>query len=108
MKKESTNHTLFHHAIWILWKVFLAAALVFLIERFIRKGLAHPRHHVNPIFALLSVLFSIVLTTIVILLMYLAIQDCQNTYEAVRGRMEVKPSSVSVARDCPTAVSEHV
>ena len=108
MKKEDANHTLFRHAIRILWKVFLAAVLVFLIERFIRKGLAHPRHQVKPIFALLSVLFTIVLATVAILLIYLAIQDCRNTYEAVRGRMEVKPPSVSIAKDCPTAVSEQV
>ena len=108
MERDNVNKTGFYYAKGVVWKVVLAAALVFLIERFIMKGLAHQSHHVKPIFMALCVIFTIVLATIGILLIYLAIQDCRNVYGAIRACIMVKPPSTLVAEDCPNTVSDQV
>lgn len=57
----------------------------------------------------LSIIFTIVFAVVAIVLMYLAVLDCMDMYEAVRGLMVLKPAAAtSVAEHCPNAVLEQV
>lgn len=111
MNRENIKHTWFHYTKWAIWKLLLAAALVFLMDGFIGNVLAHPKgHHVKPIFVALSVFFTIVFAIVSLLLIFLAIQDFSDIYEAVRDRTVVKaPSTTSVAEeDSKSEVLEQV
>lgn len=105
MAKEDAKNTWFHYAKRATWNLLGAAVLLFLVETFIWKGFAHPTHHLKPIYMALSVIFIVVFAVVAVVLICIAVFDCMDMYDTVRGRTVLKPTA---AEDRPNAVLEQV